>query len=131
MLISPWKATTHCAQGILGAGSQMPRGEGKESKIVDLIIIFNLLVDFVSAQQYFLPETKLGAWSLGVAPTALIAECEAPAESPGFGEAWPYTLQEEGGSELCITLYISSELAAYTQGAAITLDIAKIFKQEK
>lgn len=95
MLISPWKATTHCAQGILGAGSRLPRGEGKESKTVDLVIIFNLLADFVSAQQHFLPETKLGAWSLGVAREALIAECEAPAESPGFGGARPPTLQEE------------------------------------
>lgn len=98
---------------------------------MDLVIIFNLLADFVSARQHFLPETKLGAWGLGVAPAALTAECEAPAESPGFGGARPYTLQEEAGSELCVTLYISSDLAAYTQGAEITLDIAKIFKEEK
>lgn len=64
----------------------MPRGEGKESKLVDLVIIFNLLADFVSAQQHFLPETKLGAWSLGVAPEALIAECEAPAERASLEE---------------------------------------------
>lgn len=98
---------------------------------MDLVIIFNLLADFVSAQQHFLPETKLGIWGLGVAPAALIAECEAPAESPAFGGARPSTLQEEAGSELRIALYISSDLAAYTQGAEITLDIAKTFKEGK
>lgn len=89
MLISPWKATTHRAQGILGAGSRTPRGEGKESRVVDLVIIFNLLADFISAQQHYLLKTKLGAWDLGVAPTALIAECEAPAESPAFRARHP------------------------------------------
>lgn len=51
-----------------------PEGKARRAKLWISVIIFNLLEDFLSAQQHFLPETKLEAWGLGVAPEALVAE---------------------------------------------------------
>lgn len=51
-----------------------PEGKARRTKLWISVIIFNLLEDFLSVQQHFLPETKLEAWDLGVAPADLIAE---------------------------------------------------------
>lgn len=51
-----------------------PEGKARRAKLWISVIIFNLLEDFFSAHQHFLPETKLEAWGLGVTPAALIAE---------------------------------------------------------
>lgn len=60
------------------SGSRQPhaqRGRQGEQICGSRSIIFNLLADFVGAQQHFLLETKLkAARGLGVAPAALIAE---------------------------------------------------------